>query len=226
MASPLSFAEEIEQLREGAKQRLSEETRALNERGVLELRASGQARGLQVGDRAPDFVLLDVNGAEVHLYSELAKGPVVLNFYRGGWGPYCNLTLKAYQRFLPQIHACGANHFAISPQTMDFSLETQQKNQLSYPVLSDSGAKVSEAFQLNFVVPDYLMPPYLNAGFDLSIKNGDDSWVLPVTGTYIVDTNGEIVFADADADYKYRVDPLQVIEKLQALVKSSTFPKE
>jgi thiol-disulfide isomerase/thioredoxin len=39
----------------------------------------------------------------------LKRGPVVLTFYRGGWCPYCNLELRAYQRVLPEITATGAS---------------------------------------------------------------------------------------------------------------------
>jgi hypothetical protein len=34
--------------------------------------------------------------------SLLRAGPVVVCFYRGGWCPYCNLELRAYQRTLPR----------------------------------------------------------------------------------------------------------------------------
>jgi hypothetical protein len=55
-------------------------------RAVEELRASGAAaRILKVGDRAPEFVL--PNGAEVPVDSRalLARGPLVVTFYRGRW---------------------------------------------------------------------------------------------------------------------------------------------
>ena len=38
---------------------------------------------------------------------------MVLLFYRGGWCPYCNTTLKAYAEALPRIEAAGArDHWA------------------------------------------------------------------------------------------------------------------
>jgi len=55
-------------------------------RAVEELRASGAAnRVLKVGDRAPEFVL--PNSAEQPIDSRalLAKGPLVVTFYRGRW---------------------------------------------------------------------------------------------------------------------------------------------
>jgi len=55
-------------------------------RAVEELRTSGAAdRVLKVGDQAPDFVL--PNAAEQLIDSRglLAKGPLVVTFYRGRW---------------------------------------------------------------------------------------------------------------------------------------------
>jgi hypothetical protein len=62
----------------------------------VELAASGiTPRAVKAGDRAPDFRLPDARGGHVRLRDLLAKGPVVVSFYRGGWRPYCNLKLRA-----------------------------------------------------------------------------------------------------------------------------------
>ena len=55
-------------------------------RAVEELRASGAAdRVLKVGNKAPEFVL--PNAAEQPIDSRplLAKGPLIVTFYRGRW---------------------------------------------------------------------------------------------------------------------------------------------
>ena len=76
---------------------------------TADLVASGIAeRATGVGDTAPGFTLPDATGDDVHLADLLARGPVVLTFYRGGWCPYCNLELRAYQRELETIRGLGA----------------------------------------------------------------------------------------------------------------------
>jgi hypothetical protein len=40
---------------------------------------------LKVGDRAPEFVLPDADGKTVKLADYVARGPVVVIFYRGFW---------------------------------------------------------------------------------------------------------------------------------------------
>jgi hypothetical protein len=55
-------------------------------RAVDELRASGAAdRVLKVGDKAPDFVLPNAAEQPIDSRALLAKGPLVVTFYRGRW---------------------------------------------------------------------------------------------------------------------------------------------
>ena len=60
-----------------------------------------------VGSEAPEFSLPNAQGKLVSLSKALSDGPVVVTFYRGGWCPYCNLQLRAYQHALPEITALG-----------------------------------------------------------------------------------------------------------------------
>jgi hypothetical protein len=65
------------------------------------------ARALKVGDRFPPLSLPDQLGRPIDLATLAAEGPLVVTFYRGGWCPYCNLELRAYQKALPaaRLHA-------------------------------------------------------------------------------------------------------------------------
>jgi len=55
-------------------------------RAVEELRTSGAAaRVLKVGDTVPDFVLPNAAEEPVDSRARLAKGPLVVTFYRGRW---------------------------------------------------------------------------------------------------------------------------------------------
>lgn len=76
-----------EQLAERAAQGgLSEEVREQMNRHLDEVTASGiYEAALKVGDKAPDFTLTDPAGKQASLSTFLAKGPVVLTWYRGGW---------------------------------------------------------------------------------------------------------------------------------------------
>ena len=48
-------------------------------------RAGIDKNSFRKGDRAPDFTLPDGDGTMVSSVELLAKGPLVVSFYRGGW---------------------------------------------------------------------------------------------------------------------------------------------
>ncbi|MHB1566346.1 MAG: redoxin domain-containing protein [Acidiferrobacter sp.] len=63
---------------------------------TAELKESGIGnRALKAGDTMSDFALPNQQGEVRTLSSYLATYPVVLNIYRGGWCPYCNMEMKA-----------------------------------------------------------------------------------------------------------------------------------
>jgi peroxiredoxin len=140
---------------------------------------------------------------------------VIVTFYRGGWCPYCNLELKAFQDMLPQIKAAGASLVAISPEKPDESLSTAQKNALSFEVLSDVGQKAGRAFGLVYEFTDELKTAYEGFGLDIPSRNGaPGDWALPVAATYVIGSDGVITYAYTDTDYRDRADPLDVLEAL------------
>ena len=141
----------------------------------------------------------------------------MLNFYRGGWCPYCNIELRAYQAALPRMNELGASLMAISPQAPDDALTTTEKNELSFDVLSDRGSSVAERFGIAFELSDKLQEIYVGFGNNLAEKNAGDDWRLPVPATFVIAPDGRIAFADVDADYRHRADPEQVIEILENL---------
>jgi len=55
-------------------------------RAIEGLRASGiMDRLIEVGDRLPSFALPNAYGQQVLSTDLLAKGPLVLTFFRGAW---------------------------------------------------------------------------------------------------------------------------------------------
>lgn len=194
------------------------EIHAVMERATAELIASGQAgRALKAGDRAPAFTLSDPEGRPVSSASLLAKGPLVLSFYRGVWCPYCNIELQALQETLPRFEALGARLVAISPQTAANSRKSQRQNKLAFPILSDAGNEVAAAFGLRFALPDYLVALYRSLKNDLPAFNGDPGWTLPMPARYVIGQDGTIAYAEVNPDYTVRPEPeamLPVLERL------------
>jgi len=176
---------------------------------------------LKVGDKAPFFSLPNANNKSISSTELLQKGPLVINFYRGGWCPYCNLELKAYQQILPEIKGLGAQLVAISPNLPDKSLSTVEKNSLDFYVLSDVGNKAAGDFGLVFTLDEELLPIYKQFGINISEDNGDDSYELPFPATYVLNSDGAIVLTFVDADYTKRLEP-EVVVKVLRTIKNKT----
>ena len=185
---------------------------------TAELKQQGiENNALGVGDQAIDFSLPNIHGEDVNLKQALSKGAVVLNIYRGGWCPYCNLELNALQQALSEIEATGAQLIAVAPQLPDKSIESVKKHSLTFEVLSDVGNRVSRQYGLVFTLPEALRPIYEQFGLDIPGYNGDDSFELPMPATYVIKQNGEIAHAFVDADYTQRMEPADIINVLKSL---------
>lgn len=164
------------------------------------------------GDKAPDFALQNAVGDSVSLYEELAKGPVILTWYRGSWCPYCNLQMHDYQKFLGDIQAAGAQLIAISPELPDGALTWKEKNELEFIVLSDIGNKVAREYGIVYTIPDAISAGYKPGGRnDLSKINGDDSLELPLAVTYVIGIDGTVEYSFVDADYRKRAETSEVV---------------
>ena len=172
---------------------------------------------INISDTAPDFTLPNAKGGSLQLSELLKRGPVVLNFYRGGWCPFCNLEFKGLQERLPEMKALGATLIGISPETPDNSLSTVEKHQLQFEVLSDAGNVVARQYGLVMTLDEKMRPLYLEWGIDLPASNGDESYELPVPATYVIDTSGVVRAAHVDKNYTKRMEPDDIIAALREL---------
>ena len=82
----MALQERLDALRSMSKTRIPPEAQAVMQRSIDVLRASGiMSRIARAGQRAPAFTLPNASGREVSLAELVARGPVVLSFYRGRW---------------------------------------------------------------------------------------------------------------------------------------------
>lgn len=184
-----------------------------------ELHAPGRfPQRLKVGDAAPLFTLPDAHGQPVRLDTLLARGPVVMSFYRGAWCPFCNLELRALQKALPEMQAAGATLVAVSPELPDHSLPMVEREGLSFPVLTDLGNAVAKQFGIVFPLEGEIRRISLEVfQVDLPKFNGDQSWDLPVPATFVIAPDRTIRMAFFDPEFRHRVEPQAVLDALVAL---------
>ncbi|TYP71229.1 peroxiredoxin-like family protein [Paenibacillus methanolicus] len=214
----MSFNEQLARTKASFKAALPEEAQAKILLHVKEQQESGIVYGLREGDQAPNFSLANPLGEPITLYDELAKGPVVLVFYRGSWCPFCNVQIRAYQRMLPDLQQLGSQLIAISPQSQDNSLTQMEKEQLTFPVLSDPNGDVAHRYNLLFELPAYLQDVFKHKlGRDLALINQCDRWVLPVPATFLIDRGGVVRRHYVNPDYMNRMEPQEILDHLKRL---------
>ena len=212
-----SLADEITQFMTQHAQRAPERFAVIRD-VVAQMQRNGVGRNaLQVGDSVADFMLPNALDKAVSLFARLADGPVVLVFYRGGWCPYCNFQLRAMHSALAEFQSLGASLMAISPQPPDVSLSTQEKNALSFDVLSDVGSTVIREWHLAYELSEALRDPFVKAGYDLPAINGRGDWVLPVTATYVIKPDRTVAWARVDEDHMVRPEVSDVLDALRRI---------
>ena len=195
----------------------SEEKKQVYAEGLESVKNSGILdKALNIGDKAPDFALNNQKGESVSLYNELKNGPVILTWYRGGWCPYCNITLHYLQEKLPEFKNAGATLMALTPELPDQSLSTTEKHNLEFLVLSDLANKIGKQYGVVFQLTPGVADIYQKA-FGLHEYNGDESNELPLAATYVIDRKGVIKYAFLDVDYRNRAEPEEIIEALAKL---------
>lgn len=211
----MSLSDLLAETRAGSIKRMPPEAIATIQKVNEQLEAEGiDQNALKAGDMLPDATLTNQNGDQVSISDLLAKGPLVLNFYRGGWCPYCNFELKAYQELLPQFQARGAQLVGVTPEKPDNSLSTQEKNELSFPILTDAQNGFAKALGIAFNMPEELVALYSGFGLDLPNFNEGTGWSLPIPATFVADASGKILLADVDQDYTRRLEPADALAAL------------
>ena len=217
----MSYKQEAEAYKAKAQDGLGEQFEIITD-DMDRVRSSGELdHALKVNDSVPDFSLPDAFGHQISLKALLKKGPVVISFYRGEWCLFCNIELHALQEALPKINRLGAKLIAISPEKPDSGIVMTEKNKLTFPVLSDFKNTVARQFGIVFRVGDELQD-FSRTVFknDLALRNGEDSYELPVPATFVVDASGIVRFAHVEVDYMTgRAEPAEVVAALEAIVR-------
>jgi len=215
----MQLAEEIKQMQQEFMKQVPEEVVTIMQEATKKLISTGiDKKALKKGERLPGFSLPNARGKMITSEELLEKGPLVINFYRGGWCPYCNLELHAFQNALADIKGLGAQLIAISPNLPDNSLDSIEKHDLQFEVLSDIKNVYAHNLGLVFTLDENLQSLYKQFEIDLSAFNGDESFEIPIPATYVVDREGIIRLAFVDADYTKRLEPEKVIEVLKKIV--------
>ena len=219
-----SLQDQLDAITTNTRKLVQAERLAVSEQATAELFASGiEENVLKPGATAPAFKLVDARYRKPVSSSDLlALGPLVINFFRGRWCPYCITELEAWRELAPELRKRGALLIGISPQTARQSGFMIDQHALTFPVLTDPGAAVAEQYGVAYTVDKaqrlyyqsiLINIPFNNAG--LSYHNASEaSWRLPVAATFLVRQDGTIAFSQAHADFRVRPEPDEILSLL------------
>ena len=153
------------------------------------------ARGVQVGDKAPDFALPSQSGDQVRLSDRLGERVVVLYFYPKDNTRGCTAEACAFRDSHEVFTDAGAEVIGISSDSADKHAAFAGQHKLPFTLLSDAGGQVRKS---------YGVPSVLG--------------MLPGRVTYVIDRTGIVrhVFNSMTNIGRHVNDALDVVKKLQA----------
>ncbi len=212
---PSPLAAQLEQVRRG-----SPELGPFFDEIVIGLRAAGVgAAAPVVGDVFPDFSLPNADGGYSRLGELLEAGPVVINFSRGRWCPYCVHEISAWADMLPQLAGAGARFIEITGETGGGAraigaVLAASDHAATAQILCDVDHGVALSLGLAFFAGEPLLDFYRERGMDFHALYGSLSGFLPVPATFAVGQDGAVRYAFVDVDFRNRAEPAEVIAAL------------
>jgi peroxiredoxin len=175
------------------------------------------SRALQVGDKAPEFLLPDADG-RLHSSERLrGQGPLVVSFYRGGWCPFCSVELRALQAAKAELESLKANLVVLSPDTRDLPRQLKAQLNLDLTMLADVDHGVAISYGILFRVPDETKTHYASLGYDFADRHGTTEWMLPIPATYVIDQDGVVKSAFVEPDFTVRLEPSDILTTVRQL---------
>ena len=208
-----SISEQVGEFNVGFTTQIGPDLSAVFDREQQDLKSTGvPVDAVAVGDIAPDARLVGLDGQIVNLSSVTAGRPAVLVFYRGAWCPYCNITLRTYERDLrPELDRLGVALVAISPQTPDGSTAAVQGGELNFPVLSDPSNAFVRALGIVTEPSAAARVAHTELGFDVADSNADSTAGIPFPTVIIVDADRTVRFVDVHVDYTTRTEVPEIL---------------
>lgn len=171
--------------------------------------------GLPLGVLAPDFELPDFHGQAYRLGEALARGPVLLIFFRGGWCPYCNTYLRRAQaELLGPLQARGASLAAISSDAPGVAADEVDKDALGFPVLSDPQGQVLEAYNACKRLSDEEYKAELQ-WHDIEKYSKDQRHITAIPGVILLSAKGRVLFSELNRDLHQRPDSAKILQAVK-----------
>lgn len=173
--------------------------------------------GLGVGDPLPDFSLEDGAGRLWSSGALLDRGPLVLALFRGGWCPYCELTMLALEDARPAIEALGGTAVGVMPGTRETVASTVAKRGVRFPLLADPANGFARMCGLAYELSPAHIRIHRTRGRDFPTMHREPIWRLPLPAVFVVEPSARVAFAFSDVDPSRWPDPDALLASLEDL---------
>jgi len=197
---------------------------AILTRTTARLRRSGiLQRCLQVGESVPNFDFIDGDNVKRSLYNLLTEMPVVVNFFRGFWCPFCQTELEAYESAKSELASLGCYYLAISPQSLPPAESTRleaQKGLDRFQMLFDRDNAIAKQFDLVYKLLPEEIALFEGWGLSLEVVNESNSFELPLPATYLITQDRTIGYQFVDADFRTRCCPDELVAEVRAIMRA------
>ena len=100
---------------------------------------------LNVGDKAPDFLGCDENGAEIRV-SDYKGGRLVVYFYPKDNTPGCTAEACSLRDGMDELVAAGYAVVGVSADSVASHKRFKEKQQLNFPLVADVDREAIQAF--------------------------------------------------------------------------------
>jgi len=177
----------------------------------LEKAEAGQGAP-KIGEKLPDFLLPNHQGRLISSKDLLNQGPLVVSFNRGYWCSYCRFELLALAEIHTEIKRKGGEIVSIMPERAASLRQTIEKNDLTFPILSDIDNGYALECGLMVSLGQDIKNLFSEIGTDLEKVQGNDGWFVPIPANFIVDKDGTIIKRHVDADFKHRMASLKILK--------------
>ncbi len=210
----MSLEQTLAELRDKFAKILPDSATAVMEGHIESLRKNGAVdQILGAGVKAPPFTLRNQHDEEISSVDLIKLGPLVVNFTRGSWCPFCSAEVRALNEVYDQFRQAGIELVVLSPQSLDRTRKQATAGKLKFNLLADKDNEIAKAFGLVYTFPEDLKSVYSNVlKLDIQAINEASSWQLPIPARFVIDVNGVIRDVKADPDYRYRPDPSEVFD--------------
>jgi peroxiredoxin len=165
--------------------------------------ANGQ-RFPTAGERAPDFQLAAHDGSALLSSTLLAKGPLILTFYRGAWCRCCQADLRSVMGSMSELERSAVTVLGVFQDlTKEAGDQVVREYGLTFGLAGDADGRTAEAFRLRRTAEETAELEREFGAVPRVLKD-DEPWILPMQARFAIRADGVIARSDIVFDYEQR----------------------